>query len=827
MSKTEELGIKNFKIAIATTVFVFIILMLLFLNTTYRNAKRDMFVSIRELERQNIAMLKQNLDINKNFVLSISINLGRLTDDLNSAETIRYLREQSWLTNFSALYIINREGNMYFGGKSSEIERNYYLSIISKSGFYTNLKVFNLETGNYLTINSPVMHNGNVIGILSARFYKDKLNELITFDIFDGKGYCYLLSKDGSIVARSNNSAVDKEAETIQELFLSGAGEDEGKKYYSEILDKMEKGIPGEMICRKKDKNRAVSFIPIGVSDMYLLTSTPEMVLFSTVYSSFFKVIGFVLISIATFAALMYYFFIAMKKNTQTLKKMNQELYFSKEQFDVVKKLTNVIFFEWDVVTGSTSHSPKFLEYFDPLENYENFPYNMKNDKMFSTEESGVDNLINLFEELKAGLKEGYAEARVVNKFGKQVWYKASMSTIFDESGKPVKVVGILTDIDEQKCKLNSAEESAKRDPLTQLFNKKYTKDLIEMQIECTCVYGTFLMIDIDNFKGVNDSLGHLYGDAVLSELARSLKSLFRDSDIVGRIGGDEFAVFMGGVKDLKVIQNKADMILKVFERSFHSEGTNHDISCSIGISLHPQDGCSYDELMQKADMALYYSKSLGKKQCTFYTDIPEEESSFEYINTLNVTEIKQDKGLVQKNFRENISEYILKLFYQYEDVDVAVPILLNFVGESFGVGRTDVAVFSEDETYYEVLYEWCDVGVQPLKIAGEKIPADEWSLIKPHLDENNILLCPDVADEVPSYLEKDDMAQRGVKSAMLCYTLDKGKRRSTLGFEYFDVVHTFTREEMDAIRTISNTISLFVLRAREKAAYWESRANI
>ena len=61
----------------------------------------------------------------------------------------------------------------------------------------------------------------------------------------------------------------------------------------------------------------------------------------------------------------------------------------------------------------------------------------------------------------------------------------------------------------------------------------------------------------------------------------------------------------------------------------------------------------------------------------------------------------------------------------------------------------------------------------------------------------------------------------------MLCYTLDKGKRRATLGFEYFDVVHTFTREEMDAIRTISNTISLFVLRAREKAAYWESRANI
>ena len=949
MSKREELGIKNIKIATSAAVFVFIIIMLLFMYMTYSNAKRDVFASMRELERHNVAMLKQNLDTSKNFVLSISINLGRLTGDINSAETIRYLREQNWLADFGLLYLIDREGNMSFGSKSSELQRNYYAGLYSKSGFYTDVVVFESDTGKYLTINSPVIHDSVVVGILSARIYRNKLNQLVTFDMFDGHGHCYLLSKDGSIIARSYNPIVNKDAQNIQELFLSGSNDDDGKKYYSAIVDGMKNGISGELLYRKKSGNRAISFMPIGVSDMYLLTSLPERVVFSSAYKVFFKGIGFVLISIAVFAALMYYFFITMKKNSEIIKRTNKELYlvynsvpggivrsvrdgkkmiiksankrfyqligkskevfeekynnnllnllsdpvydeikldierslvageafeteiklemddgsirwiclsvdyinnddgsreivqiitditkikmadqelhFSKEQFDVVKKLTNVIFFEWDIASGKVTHSSKYLDFFNPLENYENFPYSIKGDKTFSPEDA--ENIIIFFEDLKKGLKEGCVEVRPFNKFGKPVWYKASMSTIYDESGKAIKVVGILSDIDEQKQKLHSAEESAKRDPLTQLCNKTYTRELVTMQIDNTCFEGAFLMLDIDNFKGVNDSLGHLYGDAVLSELSRALKSIFRDSDIVGRIGGDEFVVFMSSVKELKVIENKANTILKVFERSFHREGIKHNISCSIGISLYPQNGNSYDELMEKADRALYYSKSRGKNQCTFFSDIPEADSSFEYKNTRDATEIDEVNGLVQKNFRENIAEYILKLFYQYQDVDVAVPILLNFVGESFGLGRTDVSVFSEDETYYEVLYEWCGVGVRPLKIAGKKVPADEWSLIKSHLDENNILFCADVENGVPSYLENDDMAQRGVKSVMLCYALDNGKRRAVLCFEYFDAVHVFTREEMDAIRTISNTISLFVLRARERAEYLESSAKM
>lgn len=189
---------------------------------------------------------------------------------------------------------------------------------------------------------------------------------------------------------------------------------------------------------------------------------------------------------------------------------------------------------------------------------------------------------------------------------------------------------------------------------------------------------------------------------------------------------------------------------------------------------------------------------------------------------TRGTTEITAPHGFVQKNFRENVAEYILKLFYQYDDVDTAVPILLEFVGNSFKMGRLDVAVFSDDDTYYEILYEWCAAGVSPIKEEGKRFPSDEWSLIKAELDGNNILLCEDVETYVPDCLENDDMRPRGVKSTMLCYIVERGRRRACLSFEYFKEKHIFTREEKDTIRTISDTISLFVLRARERALYNE-----
>ena len=935
---------KNIKSAAIIAALAFIVSALIFMNMTYNNARKEIVSSMHDLERQNVMILRQNFAINRNFVSSISVNIGRMTPDLNSAEAIKYIREQDWFADFGALYLINRDGNMYFGKNGSETERDYYTDLISRNSYYSEIKLFHSEAGSYLTINSPVRHDDEVVGVLSARFYKDKLNEMVTFDIFDGTGYCYLLSNDGSIIARSDHSIVNKNAKNLKELFSSVPGGVDGEKYRSEIARVMQKGTSGEMIYPIKSGNRIVSFTPVDIADMYLITSVPENVVFSAASGRFFKGIIFVLVSIITFAALMYYFFVAMKRNSEIIENTNrelsliyesmpggivryvreggkiriisandrfytligktkeifekeyngslinilpvplseetkhdleqkitreeafetemklnmddgstrwiclsvdhvigeggaretvgvisditdikmadQELYVSKEQFDIVKKLTNVIFFEWNIETGTFSHSSNFLDFFDPLDSYENFPYSIEGYRAFSQEDA--KDLVTLFDQLKDGLKESSVEFRAVNKFGDSRWYKGLMSTIFDGSGSPVKVVGILSDIDEQKRKLLSAEEIAMKDPLTQINNKKSTMDLIENYISSTQSQGAFMMLDIDNFKGVNDTLGHLYGDAVLSELAHTLKALFRDSDIMGRVGGDEFVVFMTNVRETAIVQKKAESILNAFKRSFRKEDVDYGISCSIGISLYPWDGTTYEKLMKKADLSLYFSKKSGKNQYNFYSDSMNASALSRNKGATETTEINAMNGLTQKNFRENVAEYILKLFYQYEDIDKAVPILFEFVGKSFNLGRLDVSVFSDDDKYYETLYEWCEEGVESIKNRESKFKADEWSLIKPNLDEKNILVCTDVEIGIPNYLENDDMRDRGVKSIMLCYIVEHGKRKAVLAFEHYKEMHLFTREEMDTIRTISDTVSLFILRAREKAEYME-----
>ncbi len=924
--------------------FIFILSALIFMNNTYNNAKEEIIASIRDVESRNIALLRQNLIINKDFVTSISMTIGRLAPELNSPEAIRFLREQNRFTGFGALSLINRDGSVYFGNPLSKAEQEYFKGIISKNRMHSNIRISGSGKGGYLTINSVINNGNEAIGVLSARFYRHRLNALVTFDIFGQGGYCYLLSKDGAIIARSDNPMVNKDAVALPDLFSSVSGGDDGSEYCATVAGAMHKGLSGEIIFPTKEGHKVVSYIPVGMADLYLLTSVPENVVYSAASGYFFKGMAFVIISIAVFGGFMLFFFKTIRKNSRIIESANrelsliyesmpggivnyilenqkwriksandgfykligcskdefekkyegnifkmlsepmtreaseefwskidnketfetelklmswsgvpkwvcmsidyvrnddetkeavaifsditgikaadQELYISKEQFDIVKRLTNVIFFEWDVETGTVSHSSNFLDFFYPLDSYEGFPYSLKGYRAFSQEDA--ESLITLFEKFRHGLAKSDAEFRAVNRHGESRWYKASMSAILDDSGRPLKVVGILSDIDEQKRKLLTAEETAMKDPLTQLYNKVSTKALIEEYLDTNKNQGAFMMLDIDNFKRVNDTLGHLYGDAVLSELAHTLKSLFRDSDIIGRVGGDEFVVFMTNINELAVIRTKAERILSAFKRSFRTENAEQGISCSIGVSIYPSHGSTYDELMQKADSSLYFSKSRGKDQCTLYSDDVESCGVFALGETRGTTEIAVPHGFVQKNFRENVAEYILKLFYQYDDVDTAVPILLEFVGNSFKMGRMDVSVFSEDDTYYEILYEWCDEGVSPLKKEGKKFPADEWSSIKAQLDDNDILLCQNADIGIPDYLENDHMKIRGVKSTMLCYIVEKGKRKAVLAFEYLKEKHIFTKEEKETIRTISDTISLFVLRAREHALYNE-----
>ena len=495
-----------------------------------------------------------------------------------------------------------------------------------------------------------------------------------------------------------------------------------------------------------------------------------------------------------------------------TGEELNKELFVSKEQINIFRDMPEIIFFEWDINTKLINNSSNFSIIFNVPNTYENFPYSAKNYNFVYADDFSI--FVRSFEAMKNGRNHRVFECRLIHKDGSCVWYKCSLRAVFDYNAVPIKVVGILSNIDEEKRKIEVAEESAKRDSLTQLYNKITTNALVQQYIAETRSHGAFFILDIDNFKGINDTLGHIYGDAVLSEIAHTLQILFRDSDIVGRIGGDEFVVFMTKLHNREIVHRKAKEVLKALKRSFSNGDLSYNISCSIGISVYPEDGNDSETLMEKADRALYYAKNHGKNQFVFYGTSVEEESG---INLENVDAANTQSIMPQKNFRENMAEYILKLFYEFNDVDVAVPVLLDFVGKAFNIGRIDVSIFTEDEKYYKSLYEWCNEGVESVKDLGTMFLADDWDAIKKKIDDDNLMCYENVAKKQLECFENDDMEYRGVKSIMLCYVLEKGVRKAVLAFEYFKEPHHFTAEEKNAMKTVSNTISIFILRAMER----------
>ncbi len=140
------------------------------------------------------------------------------------------------------------------------------------------------------------------------------------------------------------------------------------------------------------------------------------------------------------------------------------------------------------------------------------------------------------------------------------------------------------------------------------------------------------LIVDVDNFKGINDTFGHVSGDMVLAQLAGELKSIFRKNDIVGRIGGDEFFVLMKNYGQRAIITGKAKEILTKFNRKYTRDSSTVQLSASVGIAIYDERSSSFDSLYRNADIALYQAKNAGKNTYRYFEGKGTSEQSIKEL---------------------------------------------------------------------------------------------------------------------------------------------------------------------------------------------------
>lgn len=213
----------------------------------------------------------------------------------------------------------------------------------------------------------------------------------------------------------------------------------------------------------------------------------------------------------------------------------------------------------------------------------------------------------------------GPLEMRFVSPDG--VYYSREVDArSVEDPARGTLYVGYAKDITDQKNQTQELLEQARHDSLTQLYNNRTGKELIDRYLQAKDPYAScgMLVIDLDFFKNVNDRYGHLFGDKVLQEFARMLRTLFRSSDILVRFGGDEFVVFLKDIPNTTLLQKTRQLSESVQQVKFWEN--DYQMTCSIGACFLPENtaGYSFDQLFENADWALYQAKQNGRNQYVF-----------------------------------------------------------------------------------------------------------------------------------------------------------------------------------------------------------------
>lgn len=414
---------------------------------------------------------------------------------------------------------------------------------------------------------------------------------------------------------------------------------------------------------------------------------------------------------------------------------------------------------------------------------------------------------ITVVEEFEKGKSEIIFDYRRLMPDGSYVWMHVLMALMRDTQSGDVKGFVQIKDIDIEKRQQIELKYKAERDLLTGLYNKGTTELMIAKRLligKENNISGVLYIIDIDNFKTINDRLGHLYGDAVLSELSESLRRAFREYDIVGRIGGDEFLVFAEGLHSKNSMAKKAKEICDAFLQTYaNDKDEDYTVSSSVGIAIFPQDGEAFEELYKNADAALYVAKAAGKNGYTFY----KEDVKNTYSSTR--TEIHTN-GIVQKNFKDNKIEYVFRLLYGSEDKKSAIESVLELIAKNFGFSRANIFEFNELSTHFNGVFEWCATGIASVSDNYIDMPVSAFDFVVAALAKSGGMFAA-VPTDFPEYAQ-ESYTSIGIRSIVHFSIEERDNLIGVIAFQYcIDDNFHLSCTEFEELRTICQVLSVFM----------------
>ena len=292
----------------------------------------------------------------------------------------------------------------------------------------------------------------------------------------------------------------------------------------------------------------------------------------------------------------------------------------SNEKFESIMEKTNEVQYDIDLVTGVISADDNLVKKmgwtFPHKISKTDLPSIWHLSKQYESEFRQVLNTVLTTGETKS------TKVKLKKSSGIDIWCEILLNPIQDEKGEIIRIFGTIEDVDFETREKELIMFKADTDPLTGLYQKEAffdrCKKFIADSLKAPGNSAALIFMDMDNFKQINDILGHLEGDNAICDAAKKLQLIFSQYDIISRFGGDEFCIFVKNIP-IETLKDKLNWLVEKMKQTYTIGDNSVMVTASIGVSLFPKDGSTLEQLLNCADKALYESKANGKNQYSFF----------------------------------------------------------------------------------------------------------------------------------------------------------------------------------------------------------------
>ncbi len=383
------------------------------------------------------------------------------------------------------------------------------------------------------------------------------------------------------------------------------------------------------------------------------------------------------------------------------------------QKYLIISDISEELPYEYDIANDLITFAEKFNHIFEGDAIMYNPEFNMIKSGLVSYDTKQA--IEELFALARVGTEYHSTEFKLNTKNGGYQWYFSTFSTIYDEEGNPIRVVGLLRNIHAQKVEQQKLLTRAETDLMTGLLNKATTESKIKSNLRTLDgnFYNVLMLVDIDDFKNINDTYGHLKGDEVIISIADVLKEYISDYDFAGRLGGDEFCVYFTHLLDTQVACEKAEQIANKL-REMYPGGDSCRVTLSIGIAS-TNEQVPYSVLLENADTALYQAK-LNGKNCYYCYQADMERAKYENDRS---TGNKPIESLSDKVINE-----LLALLFDSSNTYSALERALNIIGTNYNIDKICIWEYSSNKNFVDCTHQWCKEGISNDQSTSQHTPA-------------------------------------------------------------------------------------------------------